>query len=45
MPNQYGLGFTPPADGKDGEFHKLEVKSTMAGLKTQARTAYYSGRK
>jgi VWFA-related protein len=45
MRNQYGLGFTPPADGKDGEFHKLEVKSTKAGLKAQARTGYYSGRK
>jgi Ca-activated chloride channel family protein len=45
MRNQYGLGFTPPADGKDGEFHKLEVKSAKAGLKAQARTGYYSGRK
>jgi Ca-activated chloride channel family protein len=45
MRNQYGLGFRPPADGKVGEFHKLEVKSTMAGLKVQARTGYYSGRK
>jgi Ca-activated chloride channel family protein len=45
MRNQYGLAFTPPADGKDGEFHKLEVKSTIAGLKTQARMGYYSGRK
>lgn len=45
MRNQYGLGFTPPPDGKDGEFHKLEVRSTKAGLKAQARTGYYSGRK
>jgi hypothetical protein len=45
MRNQYGLGFRPPADGKEGEFHKLEVKSVMAGLKVQARTGYYSGRK
>jgi hypothetical protein len=36
---------TPPANGKDGEFHKLEVKSTKAGLKAQARTGYYSGRR
>ena len=35
MRNQYGLGFTPPADGKDGEFHKLEVKSTKVGLKAR----------
>lgn len=45
MRHQYGLGFTPPAEGKDGEFHKLEVKSTKVGLKAQARTGYYSGRK
>jgi VWFA-related protein len=45
MRHQYGLGFTPPADGKDGEFHKLEVKSTKAGLKAQARTGYYTGGK
>ena len=44
MRNQYGLGFKPPADGKDGEFHKLEVKSTKAGLKAQSRSGYYSGR-
>ena len=45
MRNQYGLGFRPPADGKEGVHHRLEVKSTMAGLKVQARTGYYSGRK
>jgi Ca-activated chloride channel family protein len=45
MRNQYGLGFTPPAEGKEGAFHKLEVKSTKAGLKAQARTGYYSGRR
>jgi Ca-activated chloride channel family protein len=45
MRNQYGLGFPPPADGKDGEFHKLEVRSTRPGLKAQSRTGYYSARK
>ena len=45
MRNQYGLGFRRAADGREGEFHKLEVKSTMAGVKVQARTGYYSGRK
>ena len=44
MRNQCGLGFTPPAGGKNGEFHKLEVKCTKAGLKAEARTGYYSGR-
>src|ERR1019366_7140924 len=28
MRNQYGLGFRPPADCKEGGVHKLEVKST-----------------
>jgi VWFA-related protein len=45
MRHQYGLGFTPPAGGKEGEFHKLEVRSTMAGVKVQARSGYYSGRR
>jgi len=45
MRNQYGLGFTPPADGKEGQFHKLEVRSTKAGLKVQARNGYYTGRR
>jgi hypothetical protein len=45
MRNQCGLGFRRAADGREGEFHKLEVKSTMAGVKVQARTGYYSGRK
>jgi VWFA-related protein len=45
MRNQYHLGFTPAADGKEGGFHKLEVKSTMAGVKVQARSGYYSGRR
>lgn len=45
MRNQYGLGFTPPAGPKDDQFHKLEVKCTKPGLKAQARTGYYSGRK
>jgi VWFA-related protein len=45
MRSQYGLGFRPPAGGKEGQFHKLEVKSTMAGVKVQARSGYYSGRK
>ena len=45
MRNQYGLEFAPPAGGREGEFLKLEVKSTMAGVKAQARSGYYSGRK
>jgi Ca-activated chloride channel family protein len=40
--NQYGLGYTPPPGGPAGTFHKLEVKSTKAGLKAQARTGYFS---
>ncbi|MEO8370194.1 MAG: VWA domain-containing protein [Candidatus Solibacter sp.] len=42
MRNQYGLGFTPPANSKVGDFHKLEVKTTKAGAKAQARNGYYT---
>ena len=44
MRNQYGLGFTPPTNAKAGDFHKLEVKATRAGLKAQARNGYYTRR-
>jgi Ca-activated chloride channel family protein len=45
MRNQYGLGFTPPADNQPGQFHKLQVTTTRPGLKAQARTGYYSGQR
>ena len=41
----YVLGFTPPADGRDGKFHKLEVKTVRPDLVVRARTGYWaSGR-
>ncbi len=38
--NMYVLGFTPPEDAHDGKFHKLEVKSTRAGVVVRARAGY-----
>lgn len=45
MRNQYGLGYTPPGTTPNGTFHKLEVRTTKAGLKAQARNGYFSGSK
>jgi VWFA-related protein len=36
----YVLGFTPPADARDGKFHKLEVKTTRANLVVRSRSGY-----
>ncbi len=36
----YVLGFTPPADARDGKFHKLEVKTTGANLVVRSRSGY-----
>jgi hypothetical protein len=36
----YVLGFTPPADSRDGKFHKLEVKTTRANLVVRSRSGY-----
>ena len=44
MRNQYGLGFPPPPGAKAGDFHKLEVKTSKAGMKAQARSGYYTGK-
>jgi VWFA-related protein len=44
MRHQYGLGFTPPAGGKEGAFHKLEVKCARPGLKARAGSGYWAGR-
>jgi VWFA-related protein len=40
MRNQYGIGYRPPG-AKESGYHKVEVKSTKAGLKVQARSGYY----
>jgi VWFA-related protein len=41
MRNQYAVGFAPPAGGKPGAYHKLEVKLTKPDIKIQTRTGYY----
>jgi Ca-activated chloride channel family protein len=40
--NLYVLGFTPPADVRDGKFHKLEVTTTRADLHVRARAGYWA---
>lgn len=38
--NLYVLGFTPPENARDGTFHKLQVKTTQAGMTVRARKGY-----
>lgn len=38
--NLYVLGFTPPADARDGSFHKLDVTVDRPGLSVRARAGY-----
>jgi Ca-activated chloride channel family protein len=38
----YVLGFTPPAEARDGKFHKLEVKTTRANLVVRSRAGYWA---
>jgi VWFA-related protein len=41
--NMYVIGFTPPADARDGKFHKLEVKTTRSGgLVVRSRAGYWA---
>lgn len=40
--NMYVLGFTPPADARDGTFHKLEVKTLRPDLTVRSRTGYWT---
>jgi Ca-activated chloride channel family protein len=40
--NLYVLGFTPPADVRDGKFHKLEVTTTRSDLHVRARAGYWA---
>ena len=42
--NLYVLGFTPPSDGRDGKFHKIEVETTRPDLIVRARAGYYATR-
>ncbi|HWZ32742.1 MAG TPA: VWA domain-containing protein [Bryobacteraceae bacterium] len=40
--NMYLLGFTPPADARDGKFHKLEVKTVRKDLVVRSRSGYWA---
>lgn len=38
----YVLSFVLPDSDRDGKFHKLEVKSTRAGIRMRSRVGYYA---
>jgi VWFA-related protein len=40
--NLYVLGFTPPAEARDGKFHKLDVKTAHKDLVVRYRSGYWS---
>jgi Ca-activated chloride channel family protein len=40
--NMYVLGFTPPADARDGKFHRLDVTTTHPDLVVRTRSGYWA---
>jgi Ca-activated chloride channel homolog len=40
--NMYVLGFTPPADARDGQFHKLAVTVDKPEVTVRARAGYWA---
>jgi VWFA-related protein len=40
--NMYVLGFTPPSDARDGQFHKLDVVAARPGLNVRSRAGYWA---
>jgi VWFA-related protein len=40
--NMYLLGFTPPADARDGKFHKLDVTIARPDLTVRTRAGYWA---
>ena len=44
MRSQYAIGYTSTNRVKDGNYRRLEVKTTRFGLKAQARQGYYAPR-
>ena len=40
--NLYVLGFAPPADARDGKFHRLEVTLDRPELSVRARSGYWA---
>jgi VWFA-related protein len=43
--NMYVLGFTPPDGVRDGEFHKLDVKTVRGDLVVRFRAGYWARRR
>ncbi len=41
----YVLGFTPPDDSRDGNFHKLEVTTVRKDLVVRSRAGYQASAK
>ncbi len=40
--NMYVLGFTPPAEARDGKFHKLDVTTSHPDLLVRSRAGYWA---
>jgi VWFA-related protein len=40
--NMYVLGFTPPDDARDGQFHNLDVKAVRKDLVVRSRAGYWA---
>jgi Ca-activated chloride channel homolog len=40
--NMYVLGFIPPSDAHDGQFHKLDVITIRPGLTVRSRVGYWA---
>jgi VWFA-related protein len=40
--NMYVLGFTPPADARDGRFHRLDVTTARSDLHVRSRAGYWA---
>jgi VWFA-related protein len=40
--NQYAIGYTPSSEGKNGAFHKIEIRMRDKEWKVQARKGYFA---
>jgi len=40
--NMYVLGFNPPADARDGKFHRIQVTATRTDLVVRSRSGYWA---
>jgi hypothetical protein len=41
----YVLGFSPPADARDGKFHKIDVKVAQGDAVVRSRDGYWAAGK